>query len=189
MAVFGPLRDLVPLTSYALAECGPSYRPIGDETLVRELSDRVAGLEFRATFGWMDGADVQLPDSTAGWLDGEDGIEELLAVAAPNSYAWPGQSGVRRWAGVRDRDGALLSVAADAWSAPRLGFLAGVATRPDSRGRGLSRAVCGFLTAELLRRHGRVALMVDQGNEPAIALYRRLGYTYRTVAAASRPGP
>jgi hypothetical protein len=33
--------------------------------------------------------------------------------------------------------------------------------------------------------HGRVALMVDGGNHAAIHLYRRLGLTARTVAAAA----
>ena len=44
--------------------------------------------------------------------------------------------------------------------------------------------MCGFVTAELVKRHGRVALMVDGDNPAAIAVYRRLGYTYRRVAAA-----
>ena len=78
-----------------------------------------------------------------------------------------------------------MSIAADAWSAPEVGFLAGVATHPVARGQGLSRQVCGFVTAELVKRHGRVGLMVDGDNAAAINLYERLGYTYRRVAAAS----
>jgi predicted GNAT family acetyltransferase len=80
--------------------------------------------------------------------------------------------------------GELLSIAADGWSAPEIGFMAGVATRPDARGRGLSRQVCAFVTAELLKRHGRVGLMVHGANEVAVGVYRKLGYTYRAVAAA-----
>jgi predicted GNAT family acetyltransferase len=97
----------------------------------------------------------------------------------------PGRSGVRRWAGVADESGALLSIAADAWSAPEVGFVAGVATLPAARGQGLSRQVCAFVTAELVKRHGRVGLMVDAANAAAISVYQRLGYTYRAVAAAS----
>jgi predicted GNAT family acetyltransferase len=33
-------------------------------------------------------------------------------------------------------------------------------------------------------QHGRAALMGDRDNAAAIAVYRRLGYTYRRVAAA-----
>lgn len=48
----------------------------------------------------------------------------------------------------------------------------------------MSRQVCGFVTAELMKQHGRVGLMVDRENAAAIAVYQRLGYTYRHVAAA-----
>jgi predicted GNAT family acetyltransferase len=108
----------------------------------------------------------------------------LLSEASPDSYAWPGASGVLRWAGVLDEAGELLSIAADGWSAPEVGFMAGVATRPEARGRGLSREVCAFVTAELVKRHGLTGLMVHGDNEAAIAVYRKLGYTYRAVAAA-----
>jgi ribosomal protein S18 acetylase RimI-like enzyme len=48
----------------------------------------------------------------------------------------------------------------------------------------LSRQVCAFVTAELLKRHRRVGLMVHGENEAAVRVYRKLGYTYRAVAAA-----
>jgi ribosomal protein S18 acetylase RimI-like enzyme len=85
---------------------------------------------------------------------------------------------------VTSEAGELLSTAADAWSAPEIGFLAGVATKPSARGRGLSRQVCAFVTDELVKRHGQVGLMVHGYNDTAIGLYRKLGYTYRKVAAA-----
>jgi GNAT superfamily N-acetyltransferase len=185
LSVVGPAEDAAGLVRDVLAEVGPSYRPFGDEQLLRELSERVPGLKFSAAFGWMDTAEVPEVTTTAAWMEGDDGVEELLAEASPGSYAWPGLPAVRRWAALTGADGELLSIAADAWSAPEVGFIAGVATRPDARGKGLSRQVCGFVTAELVKRHGQAALMVDRTNEAAIAVYRRLGYTYRPVAAAS----
>jgi ribosomal protein S18 acetylase RimI-like enzyme len=185
LAVVGPVDDAVRLTADVLAEVGPSYRPFGDEELVRALAERVPGLKFSAAFGWMDATAVPEVTTTAAWLDGDDGVAELLADASPSSYAWPGHPGVRRWAAVTGERGELLSIAADAWSAPEVGFLAGVATHPVARGKGLSRQVCGFVTAELVKRHGRVGLMVDGDNAAAIKVYERLGYTYRRVAAAS----
>ena len=36
-------------------------------------------------------------------------VNELLERASPDSYAWPGMAGVRRWAGVDGRDGGLVA--------------------------------------------------------------------------------
>ena len=208
LAVAGPVESVARLAIGVFAEVGPSFRPFGDEQLVRELADRVPGMEFSAAFGWMETrtspthqprsappAQAQPPARiTSGgdlvsaggpvWLEGDAGVVDLLTEASPASYAWPGRSGVRRWAAVTGDGGELLSVAADAWSAPEVGFLAGVATHPVARGKGLSRQVCGFVTAELISRHGSAALMVDADNPAAMAVYRNLGYTYRAVAAA-----
>jgi GNAT superfamily N-acetyltransferase len=184
LVVRGPVDELAPLVRDVLGELGPDFRPFGEEAVIRGLVERVPGLSLRATFGWMETATVPSHPTTAAWLDGDDGVEALLSEASPESYAWPGASGVLRWAGVVDENGELLSIAADGWSAPELGFMAGVATRPGARGRGLSREVCAFVTAELLKRHGRTGLMVHGGNDAAIAVYRKLGYTYRAVAAA-----
>ncbi|NUR97988.1 MAG: GNAT family N-acetyltransferase [Kribbellaceae bacterium] len=185
LAVAGPVEEAVPLVADVLAQVGPSFRPFGDEELIRALAERVPGLRFSAAFGWMDADQVPDVTTSAAWLDGDVGVAELLEEASPSSYAWPGHPGVRRWAALTGDRGELLSIAADAWSAPTVGFLAGVATHPVARGKGLSRQVCGFVTAELVKTYGRAALMVDKDNAAAIAVYRRLGYTYRQVAAAS----
>ncbi|TDD21009.1 GNAT family N-acetyltransferase [Kribbella turkmenica] len=184
LAVAGPVDAVARLAARVFAEVGTSFRPFGDEQLIREFADRMPEVSYSAAFGWMDTTELPMVTTTAAWLEGDAGVDALLNEAAPSSYAWPGRSGVRRWAAVSGDDGELLSVAADAWSAPEFGFLAGVATRPGARGKGLSGQVCGFVTAELLKRHGRVGLMVDRDNATAIALYDRLGYTYRRVAAA-----
>jgi GNAT superfamily N-acetyltransferase len=187
IVVGGPVDDAAALVRDVLAVVGPAYRPFGDEELVRGLVERIPELKLRATFGWMQTEEPPVETVTARWLPDDSGVAELLEEASPTSYAWPGGRGVLRWAGIADEDvepGRLLSVAADACSAPEVGFLAGVATLPAARGRGLSRQVCAFVTAELVKRHGRAALMVDQSNEAAIGLYRKLGYSYHPVGAA-----
>ncbi|MFG1818452.1 GNAT family N-acetyltransferase [Kribbella sp. NPDC049174] len=135
LAVVGPVDSVARLAAEVFAEVGPSFRPFGDEQLIRDLADYVPDLSLSAAFGWMDTAELPVVTTTAAWLEGDTGVEALLAESAPASYAWPGRSGVRRWAAAAGDSGELLSVAADAWSAPEIGFLAGVATHPVARGK------------------------------------------------------
>ncbi|MEU4800908.1 GNAT family N-acetyltransferase [Actinosynnema sp. NPDC023587] len=167
------------------ARARPGVRPL----VLGEVAARLPEHPVRAAFGWMErtGA-LDAPEPP--WLDATawDDVESLLRKANPHSYAWPYEPGPRRWAGVRAEDGALAAVGADAWSAPGVGFVAGVATHPDHRGRGLSTRICAALTGALLREEGTCALMVDAGNRAAITVYRRLGYTYRGVCSLGDAG-
>ncbi len=124
---------------------------------------------------------------TAHWLPETElsDVTALLRVGFPGSDAQPGAPGVERWAGIRDEHGHLVAVTALAWSAPDVGYVAGVAVHPDARGRGHGAAVCGFVLAEALARHGAAALMVEEWNHSAIRLYRRLGMRYRALTALS----
>jgi ribosomal protein S18 acetylase RimI-like enzyme len=200
LTVCGEPGAVSTLVERVLAEVGPSYRVVGTRALVEEVagrSSRSARMRVLGTFEWMDtpaGALVRPGKDTAAgpveWLEGtEEGeVSALLAQAAPTSWAVPGVAGVRRWAGVRDDDGHLVAVAADAWSCPPVGFVAGVATASAVRGRGYGERVCRFALGELAAVHERVALMVDTGNHAAIALYERLGLRGRPLAAAGLDG-
>jgi GNAT superfamily N-acetyltransferase len=187
--VLGDPREAVPLVRHALAECGPTYRVLGDEALIREVADRLPELRFNAVFDWMDTDRPRIPPAArdrARWLPPSDDprVTALLAVASPSAWATPGLPGVRRWAGLRDGD-ELVAVAADAWSAPRVGLIAGVATAPEHRGKGHAETVCGTVAAALAAEHGRVALMVDSDNDRAIRVYKRLGFVGRAIATCS----
>jgi ribosomal protein S18 acetylase RimI-like enzyme len=180
------LRQVLPLLR------SERLRPLAGTDLARGVVPWVNGLHERATFGWMDLAPetpARLPPARdrVRWLTSHDldDATSLLRKANPDSYVFPADPEARRWAGMRDAAGTLVSVAADAWSAPAVGFIAGVGTHPDHRGRGLSGAVCGFLVEHLRRDHGKVALMVDEANDAALSVYRRLGFTYRSVTALS----
>lgn len=120
------------------------------------------------------------------WLDQSwaGRIAELLDVAYPGSWVRPGMTAVRRWAGAFTPDGELAAVCADAWPAPEVGYVGGVATRPEWRGQGYAGAVFRFAVDALLTEHGQVTLMVDGANTAAVALYDRCGFRWRTVAAA-----
>jgi ribosomal protein S18 acetylase RimI-like enzyme len=180
------LRDVLPLV-------GPSFRPMGDEALLAEVTARLPGLTIAGRFAWMDRTSpIPAPDETAPrWLAEAElpEVAALLDEAFPESYARPGGRGVSRWAGIRDGgSGELLAVAADAWSGTRIGFLAGVATRRSARGRGLAARLCRFATNELLTGRTRVALFADYWNVAAVATYRKLGFDLRPLAAAHQAG-
>jgi ribosomal protein S18 acetylase RimI-like enzyme len=178
----GPAEDVAVILRGQLREHGPSLNPLVSSDLSEALRELLPDVVEQASFGWMQRAG-QLPGTTGvRWL-GEhelDDAEALLRKANPGSYVWPNEPAARRWAGVHV-DGTLVAVGADAWSSPDVGFLAGVATHPDHRGRGLSTAICTFVASALLAEHGTCALMVDADNDIAIGLYGRLGFRYRSV--------
>ncbi|QKW23522.1 GNAT family N-acetyltransferase [Kitasatospora sp. NA04385] len=215
IAVRGPLADLLPLLDDLLALVGPSYRPFGDAGLLAELCAHRGGLEPLGSFGWMQRTAASLPlldgdggdggdgggggggdgggdrRPTARWLaPGElDEAAELIDRYFPASHAHPHRPGVRAWAGVRDEEGRLTALAADAWPAPSVGLLAGVVSDPvHGRGRGHAAAACRLVLAGILGRSTHAALMVDAWNEPAIGLYRRLGLEHRQLGAAAQRG-
>src|SRR6185437_12894828 len=117
---------------------------------------------------------VPPPDPRAIWLADDElpEAEALLEVCLPRSVAWPGEPGIEGWAGIRDAAGGLLATAALAWPGPAVGLLAGVAVRPDAQGQGLGRGICALVLRQALDRCGAAALMVEDGNPAALALYR-----------------
>jgi GNAT superfamily N-acetyltransferase len=201
IAVHGQAEAAAPLVRGVLNVVGRTFRPLGDPDLIAAVVAGVPELTPVAAFGWMDSRgpvperpvperQVPNPDAGAGppsWLTEAElpEISALMNVSFPDSDAQPGGAGVERWAGVRDEDGRLMAVTALAWSAPDVGYLAGVAVHPDARGRGHGAAVCRFVLAQALASYGAAALMVEEWNEPAIRMYRRLGMSYRTLTAAA----
>lgn len=167
------------------ARARPGVRPL----MTSEVAAALPEFPALGTFGWMERTG-SLDATELSWLDVSawDDVEALLRKANPDSFVWPYEPGPRRWTGIRDDDGTLVAVGADAWSAPGVGFVAGVATHPDHRGRGLSTRICAFLTSTLLREEGTCALMVDKANTAAITVYERLGYAYRSVTALRDTG-
>ncbi|WP_189160651.1 GNAT family N-acetyltransferase [Lentzea pudingi] len=132
-------------------------------------------------FGWMDRTGTLDLPPEANWLDSTDDVTPLLREANPNSWAWPNEAGVHRWAGIHDNDNKLVATAAEAWSSTDVGFMMGVAVHPSHTNQGLGQRICQFVTSALLTLHGTCALFVENNNAPAIAVYRKLGFAYRDV--------
>ncbi|MGW4420692.1 GNAT family N-acetyltransferase [Streptosporangium sp. NPDC004631] len=196
LVVRGPAGQVAAVLRRALPEIGPSYRLLGDRALIAELAVQVPGAERVGAFEWMDTARPPAPEAPGrrsapgevSWLrDADEEVSDLLAEASPSAWAVPGLPGIHRWAGVRAADGRLVATAADAWSCPQVGFVAGVATSPGHRGRGYGERVCRFVFGTLSAGHGRVALMVDTDNHPAIGVYERLGMRGRPMAVLTPP--
>ncbi|MFI0900335.1 GNAT family N-acetyltransferase [Streptomyces sp. NPDC020983] len=191
LVVAGPPADAIPLVRDVAGEVGRGYRPFGDRGLVDALVHADPALRPTPGFGWMHrtGSPAVPPDGRARWLPpaAAPAVTALLDSAFPDSFAYPGRPGsADRWAGVTAEDGHTpLAVAALAWCAPTVGLLAGVATSPAARGRGLGRQVCAFVLAEALAAYGTAALVVDDDNTAALRLYRSLGLAYRPLRAAS----
>ncbi|RAS64093.1 FR47-like protein [Lentzea atacamensis] len=160
---------------------GTNLRPLMERTLAQEVASLMpTPWTEDKPFGWMDRAGTLDPPPDVHWLSTTDGVEPLLRAALPESWAWPGEPGVRRWAGVHAND-TLVATAAEAWSSTDVGFMMGVAVHPSHTGQGLGRRVCQFVTSSLLTLYGTCALFVENYNAPAIALYRKLGFAYRDL--------
>ncbi|RZS87586.1 hypothetical protein EV189_3018 [Motilibacter rhizosphaerae] len=150
----GSLEHVAHLVCEVLRERGPSYRLFGPVEQVEAVA-ALLDMPVLGRFSWFDtrtppppqpGEDAVVPV-------GDEEVSALLAEAAPGSWAAPGVPGVQRWLGIRDA-GVAVSVACEAWSAPTVGFVAGVGTAVDHRGRGLARAVCAVLVRELVEQRG-----------------------------------
>lgn len=183
LIVRGPAAAAAGLVRAVRDVIGPTYVLIGDPPLMTSLLARITWLEPRGFFGWMDfiRRPSCRPVHQARWLSRQEwsAANQLLNVAYPKSFARPGVPGVTRWAGITDLAGSLTGIAADAWSSPGLGFVAGLAVVPEARRTGQGRDVSTFVLKSLMAVHGRVAMMVQNSGETAIARYGEFGLTYR----------
>lgn len=96
--------------------------------------------------------------------------------------------GGKRWFGVRDGDGVIVSIAA-LLLLEGVGYLDNVATFPEARGRGFASAVASRVAVEA---HSAGAshlwLLCDPDDEPVIRMYGRLGF-HEVGRLASTRGP
>lgn len=102
-------------------------------------------------------------------------VNALLDVVAPDSHAQPGAPGVEAWLGVREK-GRLVAVGAVVRQPDGTGHLRAVSVLPELRGRGLGRGLSQALTRRAMGTTGVSSLGVYVDNEPALRVYRGLGY-------------
>ncbi len=183
--VIGPVDEAAPLVEHLLADGKLAHIPhlhvpVGCPVALPPLDE----WDARTLVGpppVVPRADEVVP------VDDAETIENVLAEALPHTSSRPGDAGVRGWYGIRDADGSLLACGADR-SANGVGNLVGIAVRPDAWGRGLGAAVTAAMTQRLHAEFGAVVLGVAVGNDRAIGLYDRLGFT-ESLPRASHQGP
>ena len=186
LCAVGPVEDVVPLVVGLRDHDRWMSLP---SAAAAELPEGLLREPHEWAFRWTDRLTGTPPDA-ATWLSpAEDGeVSALLDVAFPDASVTPGSPRARRWAGVRDPDGRLVAIAADATGHPRVGFVASIATHPAHRGRGLGGVLTGWLVDRLVAEHGRAALWVHGGNVPATAVYDRIGMVDLRMTGGALPG-
>jgi GNAT superfamily N-acetyltransferase len=181
---FGPAPDQARLLAALTAELAPP-----DRLTVAAPVEVVPGewrlLEVRH-WHWMlstTSPPGEAPDVVE--VDDADEIDALLDEAAPDSHARPGTPGIAAWLGLRD-EGSLVAVGAVVRQPDGSGHLRAVTVARHARGRGLGRMLSVALTRRAMTGRGVVSLGVYADNEPALRIYRDLGYE---VAHAFTSGP
>jgi predicted GNAT family acetyltransferase len=120
------------------------------------------------------------------WIEESRALSEFLSMASPRRSANPGDSRVRRWAGIVHQE-RLVAVAAETQHIDGVPHLAAIAVDPALRGRGLGGAVTAGITRRLFDEgHSAVTLGMYADNEPARRVYRRLGFEDRHHFASGR---
>ncbi len=117
---------------------------------------------------------------------GADDARDMLELA---EVAKPGPFGPRayllgRYVGYRDR-GRLLAMGGERFHLPGSVELSAISVHPDARGTGLGSAITSHLARQVLVRGETPCLHVFPDN-PAVALYRRLGFRERARLWAIR---
>jgi GNAT superfamily N-acetyltransferase len=181
---FGPAPDQARLLVALTAELAPPDR-LTVAAPVQVVPEAWRLLEVRH-WNWMlstTSPPGETPDVVE--VDDADEIDALLDEAAPDSHARPGTPGIETWLGLRD-EGSLVAVGAVVRQPDGSGHLRAVTVARHARGRGLGRTLSIALTRRALSGPGVVSLGVYADNEPALRIYRDLGYE---VAHAFTSGP
>ena len=144
---------------------------------------RVGGRPHLATVGdgwaWLSASrpPADVPGTDAVRYDvGPAAVDALLDAANPDAFVRPGHLRALGWAGVPGPGGRLLACGAWTRPAPGVPHLAAITVDAAARGQGPGAALTVAVTRRLLRRHHAVSLAAWGGNEPALRLYRRIGF-------------
>ncbi len=150
----------------------PEHRIVMEEVYRLERVDRMLRMAVDAR-SFRPSAPVRAVRLEASHLDAVIGLYGL----ASRTYFTPRRLERELYYGVFE-DEALVAAAGTHVRSTEFGVAAvgNVLTRPVYRNRGLARACTSAVTEACLAEHRDVVLNVREDNEPAIAVYRRLGF-------------
>lgn len=121
---------------------------------------------------------IDEPATAATWRDlGPSDVAamvELVALTEPGPFV-PGTPQFGGYVGVFDGE-RLVAMAGQRMQLPGYTEVSAVCTHPDARGQGLGAVVTAAVAARIIARGERAFLHVRPVNEPAKALYERLGF-------------
>lgn len=148
-----------------IADLGPAWR--------RAEGVRLAQMVCDTRFEEPD-----LPLTALGSQDVDD-MMELVALTVPGPFE-RGTIEMGRYIGLRE-GGRLVAMAGERLRLDGYTEISAVCTHPDVRGRGLGEALVRAVAAPIQRAGDVAFLHVATTNEPAIAIYERLGFRRRGV--------
>jgi predicted GNAT family acetyltransferase len=166
-ASLAALRPLIPRDGgVALFTAAPIPVPVGLSVIMQATA-----LQMAAT-------SVEPP--SGGLAPTELAADDLADMAALVDLTRPGPFAARTrelgtYLGIRV-DGRLVAMAGERMRADGVSEISAVCTHPDHRGQGHARRVVAALANLVLARGERPFLHVFDGNAPAIALYRQMGF-------------
>jgi predicted GNAT family acetyltransferase len=156
----------------ALVEAGPITVPPGFVV----VSDMLRLVQMTA-----DQPHAQITDPRIQPL-GEDDAEEMLALALltkPGPFTLGAQKLGTFW-GVKI-DGRLVAMAGQRMRVSGFAELSGLCAHPEFQGRGLGTLLFRFVAGEIAARQETAFLHAFEGNTHAIALYKTLGFSVRSM--------
>lgn len=172
---FGPTDDLASLLTRLAEQVEPPDRVMVDADAAT-LRDTWPVAEVRQ-WHWMLSTTLPSPAEVAVVEATDmDEVATLLDAEAPGSHARPGAPGIEAWLGVRE-NGRLVAVGAVVRQPDGSGHLRAVTVATDARRRGLGRQLSRALTRRAMTGPGIASLGVYVDNEPALRIYRELGYS------------
>lgn len=178
-----------------------SFYPEETTGLLVELSTRGHLLTWDAVMDLVDEPSIPVLDAATEELDGGSELWSRVEASLALFEVQPDVSGQlrtleeasfaeggKRWFGVRDDDGLVVSLAALV-TLDGVGYLDNVATFPQARGRGLATALAVRAIAEARAAGAQhVCLFADPDDVAAVKMYERIGFREVGRLAATR-GP